>query len=344
MNLIVKPNGKLLVDDDLLKVPGDREWQSETFDTVADRGSLAEIDSIPGVSYIVTSGSSSNLKYAKRVAGVWITETVLAATIATNIVSTSLVELSSGHPGIAFFQTASGGSSTDIKFAEFNGSTWIFTIIDSDVIACSDDRFCAIVNAEPAVVYEGDPDTIMYARSSSWTIESIAIGGPFVSISQVGTDAAVCYNRGSDALYSPRSSGTWPETTVLSGANGRHFSLKEVDGDAAFSMYRQSPQNLLYAELNGTWSITTVDATTNHGEDTSLAIHNGAPAISYKGPFRNFELMAIFNGLTWDTEGISGVGGFGTSAASVQGVLPTSDVLAFVHNNNFKWLFEGCCC
>jgi hypothetical protein len=231
-----------------------------------------------------------------------------------------------------------------------------------------------MVNGQPAVVYVhndgvADPE-IRYATGPTWTPETVytaPVGGNvfgYPSVAEIGGDPA-CVFTSRPATFTPQSiiyatkSGTWSTTVVDATQSGPSFySLREIAGKAAFSFYRVSPQNMMYAELDGTWAVERAAGTnagdSNVGEDSSLFEYLGTPAIIYKGPNRNRDFFTHKVSGVWTAfstpndrgEAIRFGNNFniGTNALAVNGVLPTSAVAACVSENEFTWLFEGCCC
>lgn len=84
-------------------------------------------------------------------------------------------------------------------------------------------------------------------------------------------------------------------------------------GQPAISYYNDSPDDLMYAEYDGSaWQTQTVDSANDVGRYTSLAFTSaGQPAISYHDSATNDLRYAEYDGSTWQTQTVDSVGNVG---------------------------------
>jgi hypothetical protein len=131
-----------------------------------------------------------------------------------------------------------------------------------------------------------------------------------------------------------RAEGQTFQTSVVATGNprfvGQYCSVAEVAGHPAVSYYDDTADDLKFARAtspdgSGNWIITTVDSAGSVGFDTSLAIVDGRPAISYTSlGLLRFAINSAADGSgNWTTQSVafysSSAIDYGTSLAVVDG-------------------------
>jgi hypothetical protein len=212
----------------------------------------------------------------------------------------SSIKVVKNRPAIAYYN----GSTFDLKYARFNGSSWsLYTPVSSGFVG----EYCSmeIVNGNPAIsYYDASNSQMRYVRSnndigSSWSSVKIVDSGPnnvgkSSSLSVIDGRPAVSYYDETtfDLKYSIASDangGSWTpaniRTVVGSFSVGSYSSLKEVSGRPSIAYYRVS-SGLYYVRASDStgdsWgSPITIDNVGDVGEYCSMEIVDGKPAVAY---------------------------------------------------------------
>jgi hypothetical protein len=237
-----------------------------------------------------------------------------------------------GNPAISYLDN----SKRDLKFARWNGSSWVLQIVDSDgepwyyttqVGSYSSLAFDGSGN--PAISYCDYTDfflnVLKLARwnGSSWVLQTVDSAGDVGYDTSLAFDGngnpAISYrDNTNDSLKLARWNGSsWVLQTVdSSGMVGRGTSLAfDGSGNPAIS-YCDYPDLfslvtvLKLARWNGSsWVLQTVDSAGNSG---SLSFDgSGNPAISYRSTNDALKL-ARWNGSSWVLQTVDSAGGFGS--------------------------------
>ena len=207
-----------------------------------------------------------------------------------------------------------GLSCSTNQVARFDGSIWVcrtISLITSAIVVDTGepntgaDNSLAVVNGKPAISYQDRTNRdLKYVQANdadgtSWnTPVTVDAGGPntggHTSLAVVNGKPAISYYDGTNEdlkyVQANDADGTsWPTAvTVDSGGEvGQFNSLVVVNGKPAISYYEFSNiRDLKYvqaSDADGTsWpTAVTVDSGSVHNTQTSLAVVNGKPAISY---------------------------------------------------------------
>ena len=196
-----------------------------------------------------------------------------------------------------------------VRASDYDGSAW-GTPVTVDTSGDDVGRFTslAVVDGYPAIsYYNSNTSALMYVRASdadgsAWgtpvTVDTLNDVGMFTSLAVVdGNPAISYYDDDNDNLKYARADTSTGESAVdwtivavdSTGSVGQYTSLAVVAGNPAIS-YRDSTNTALkYARATTStgesvldWTqIVTVDSVDNVGLYTSLAVVDGAPAISY---------------------------------------------------------------
>ena len=284
-------------------------WQIETVDSGVDAGDYYEVvgqypslaldqSGHPHISYtyerwkpidqytaILEYGA---LKYAYFDGTRWLTETVEASGFEFRFTSLALDPFDRPHiayQGPYFSGPAWWGDCCALKYAYFEGSSWVTKEVDSGTNYVGAFNSLALdASALPHISYYGGNEDLKYA-----------------------------YNDGS----------AWHiETVDDTGTTGRATSLDlDTSGWPHISYYDYDNSYLRYAYYNGSeWILEVVDSTTQ--DATSLVLDgSNRPHIVYDDGSSYGPKHAYFNGTAWEFERIYGGGG----AGSVSLVLDSSD-------------------
>ncbi len=176
-------------------------------------------------------------------------------------------------------------------------------------------------------VYDTDTFSFTITLWHVLTVDSIGAVGGHTSLAIINGNPAISYFDESnfDLKYvraSDASGGSWgiPVTVDSAGNVGLDTSLAVVNGNPAISYYDSANQDLKYVRANdasgGSWGTpVTVDSAGDVGVyNTSLAVVNGNPAISYCDN-TNYDLKYAratdANGTSWNTYIVDSAGGVG---------------------------------
>lgn len=230
---------------------------------------------------------------------------------------TSLALDSLCYPHIAYFVNAG----YDLKYAHWDGSTWLTEIVDSVGTVGLDNSLELDSNGYPHIsYYDTSNNYLKYAKwdGSSWVIEILDVdGGKYTSLALDSLDnPCIAYFAGSgynELRYASWNVFYWDITTVVNPASEiiSDISLALNSLDQPCIAYSYLSDSLKYTFWNGMeWMAETVN--TGYANDISLALlTSNVPRISYRGdPGANTLLFAYISGSTWHNDIIAPRGGY----------------------------------
>jgi len=248
------------------------------------------------ISFYYYDAPDSYVCYANNVSGVWQISNVDQNGTVTTIAVDSL-----NHPHIAYSDDGWYG----LKYAHFDGNTWIIQVVDSQQQSGSGNNNAITTDSpnNPHISYCQDAiGQLRYAHkvSGSWVIEY-----PDSVTGSMGSGTSICLNsqdlpcisHGSPLHYCSKIGGTWQVQQVDSSGGGTSLALNSNDYPyIAYS--KDSPNNLLYmAHWDGsTWQLETVDPTPGAGMHCSLKLDSSnRPHIAYQMNYA-YDLMYAWYG------------------------------------------------
>jgi hypothetical protein len=251
---------------------------------------FSPLTGLPAISYY--NFDSGDIMFAQFNGSTWQLSTVDSIRSSTHAVEakTWLAFSPAGQPAICYYDK----TNNDLKFAQFNGSTWAITTVDSDGDV---GNYCSLAFSpagRPAISYYDSAHGLKFAQfdGATWAISTVdgAGTGYFTSLAfaPTGLPAISYYDIGNKDLKFAQFIGgiDWAITTVDSaGEVGAYNSLafSPLTGLPGISYQDRTNSDLKFAQFNGsTWSVTTIDSAGFVGEYTSLEFTPaGLPAISY---------------------------------------------------------------
>ena len=205
----------------------------------------------------------------------------------------SLAFTPAGYPSVAYYHPADG----DLKYAIFNGSTWIITPVDT---AGDVGRACSMALApsgQPAIAYQDFTNAdLKYAvfNGSAWTLTTVdSTGNVGRSISLAFSPAgqpAIAYNDTSAGAvnYAVFDGSTWqiqPVASIAEANDGEPSLAFSPQGQPTVAFHDGDLTAIKYAVFNGSaWTVETVEEQESFEEyaNASLAFSpSGLPAICY---------------------------------------------------------------
>lgn len=185
----------------------------------------------PSMTYRLTF-SLNDLKFARRINGVWTKQTVDTADGAAY---KSLAYTPAGQPAIAYSTTNPSAYFDTLRYAEWNGSAWQVTIIETGVIGYGVWASLAFdpITRQPAIVHQTQGKVRFVRRTAAgWQPAEIVTDGSectSITFGQDGT-AYVSYRLGGEAMCAIRApGGTWTTEIVEGGANSWYRSTIRVN-------------------------------------------------------------------------------------------------------------------
>jgi subtilisin-like proprotein convertase family protein len=274
-----------------------------------------ELDAFGNPHVAHQDGTTSDLKYSRKIGGLWAFETADGS--ASNVgVDCSLELDSSGNPHVCYYE---GGAITDLRYARKSAGVWTREV----AAASANDvgRFISLAldaSNNPHVSYQdvtaGD---LKYARKTggAWTIEtadaSVSDVGWFTSLGlDVSGNPHVSYfdNTSDNLKYARKSGGVWTIETV-DGATSQVGSFTSLvldgSGNPHVSYLDATNNDLKYARKSGgVWVIETADGSSAfQGDYNSLALDAlGNPHVSYRDGTNTDLMYARKVAGMWTTE------------------------------------------
>jgi hypothetical protein len=234
------------------------------------------------------SVTAKALRYATKVGGTWIRETVDAAYDVGWF--TSLALDTQSNPHVSYRDHNNG----DLKYATKVGGAWTTEMVDAMGDVGWYTSLALDAEGMPHVSYfDGTNGDLKYATKDggAWTLETVDatdVVGQHTSLvlDTRGNPHISYYDVTNDALkYAVKLGGAWTmETVDATGDVGWYTSLAlDTQGKPNVSYWDVANDDLKYAiKVEGVWTTETVDATGNVGRYTSLALDaEGNPQICY---------------------------------------------------------------
>ena len=312
--------------------------------------SLAAVNGLPAISYFdFDNGDLKYIQASNSEGTAWNTAVIISDTPGAGGDNSLVVLPTSQFPAVSYYDIPEGALKY-VRALDINGAGWGSPkTIDSGVdVGMSTSLF--IVQGYPAIsYYDFDNTRLKYVRANdaygdSWgspvVVDESSDMGMANSLAVVnGYPAISYYDYNNEQLMFRQASdiygNTWNKDAVIVDTNGDvgdYNSMAVIEGRPAISYYDVDNENLLFIRANDsngdTWpsSPLLLDNDGIVGEDSSLAVINGVPAISYWDASRGFVKYIVAEdtaGNTWgeiispDKSGT--VGGF-TSLAPVNGL------------------------
>jgi hypothetical protein len=272
---------------------------------------------------------------------------------------TSLAFSPAGMPAISYYEAIHG----DLKFAQFNGSSWATTTVDSYSYGFVREFHSLALAFSPAgqpaiSYYDAINKDLKFAQfnGSKWAITTVDSNGDVgqytsLAFSPSGQPAISYYDStNGDLKFAQFNGSTWAITTVDNAGNvGQKASLAfSPAGQPAIAYVDPTNGNLKCAQFNGSaWAITTVGTTTGSqvGSPSLAFSPAGQPAIGYFDPTNRYVMLARFNGLAWDITPVTSSDGDGTYCFTSLAFSPTGQpAISYCHSGSghfFCDLFNG---
>jgi hypothetical protein len=287
-------------------------WTIETADgsaiVLGTSSSLAlDDEGNPHVSYVDAAVATlETLKYARKVGGVWIVETVNDS---GRVFSSSLTLDAGGNPHIGY-RYLGPSDPPGYKYARKTGSTWSIEKAPSPLFACyGPSSTCALAldaDGNPGMIYPYGPNggcdwtdwcpsagPVVYARKSSgnWTVETIgygfasnrsialdADGNPHVSyLKEDWTPWGILYL----AYYARKFSGAWIYEIVPAGAwDGGSLAL-DSSGNPRIAFAAYSPEVTYASRTGSAWTVENIDSL-SVGPCSLVLDAQGRPHVAYR--------------------------------------------------------------
>ncbi len=194
------------------------------------------------------------------------------------------------YPSIAYYDETNG----DLRFAEWNGSHWLISTVDSvdDVGHYASLKIDSNALAHIAY-YDLTKGELRYARwdGMSWLLDIVDDFGDVGQYASLDLDrddlpSISYYNAtGKELKFTSWNGTAWNNEMVDDSADVGKYSSLAVDSEhhPHISYYDETNKHVKYAFHNGTaWEIELADGTDLVGEYTSIALESGnVPFISY---------------------------------------------------------------
>ena len=267
--------------------------------------SMVIVNGNPAVSY--NSANSVDLFYirANDADGTsWGTPIKIGDAILNSDTSMAIID---GRPAIAYNEYDWGDNFVKfIRADDENGTSWTTPPVNINTqITETNYISLVVVNGNPAVsFYDRNSYDLIYVRATStdgstWgtpiTVQSDGSVGSYNTLLVVNGNPAISYYDGTnDELKFIRANdanGTnWPTSAHIVDSNGdvgKYASMAVVNGNPAISYKDETNDQLKYIRANDAsgsdWPLAarTLDSTGPFNQDTSLAVINGIPSISY---------------------------------------------------------------
>jgi len=222
----------------------------------------------------------------------------------------------SNNPHIAYYDI----TNKDLKYAKFNGASWIITTVDSAGIVGLDASLDLDTTNNPHIAYSEDSPNykLKYAKFNgvSWDIEvvdSIPSSGGDVSLAlDTSNNPHISYSGTSGIQYAKFNGVSWDINIVAAVTAPTQATSIALDSsnNPHISYWDQSAGSLIYAKFDGaSWDVTTVDSDgpfAHTGLYSAIAIGlDNNPHISYVRDPDGFDYRlkyARFDGASWTTE------------------------------------------
>lgn len=299
-------------------------WLTETVDGVEHAGSMSSLalDAAgrPHIAYYARSG----LYYAYHDGTAWQVGRVDGLPDEETGWYPSLALDASGHPHVTYFESVTGHSAGDLRYAYHDGTSWHLETVDSagDVGRWSSLALDA-AGLPHVSYYDATAQSLKYARydGTAWMSETVS------AAVDVGTSLAldtsgwphIAFNSGGRLLYASHDGADW-QIGVVDGVpgdeTGWYPSLRLDAADRPHISYYEyatghSATDLKYARYDGAaWHIETVDDEGDVGAMSSLALDAaGRPHVAYAAGWPFGDLRYVwYDGLAWRIQTVDSAG------------------------------------
>jgi len=231
--------------------------------------------------------------------------------------NSSLAFDSLNYPHIAYSKFLNPNGPYELKYALYNGSSWLITSIISGESAYEGSLALDSNNkAHISFNYYQYPPTsyLCYANniSGNWQISNVDTNGRFTAIavdSQNHPHIAYGYDFTTGLKYAYFNGTTWLVQTAdpqyYCGENNHNSITTDIQNHPHISYRYEGLGYLRYANYNGSnWIIEQINPGNSHGHYTSIALNNiGEPCISDCEPLR----YSVRSGGTWQSQNIDTV-------------------------------------
>ncbi len=275
-------------------------WQTQVVN-IADmkpaHGHALAVDSTgkPHIAYSDTG--SKELMYATLSGSIWTAEVVAADTGYDIEKYISLAFDASDNPHISYYDE----SAVDLKYAHKTGSgPWQVSEVDKDATGITGPyNSIAIDSSGKAHIsyYNYHSNHLWYARWNglSWDKTQVDSGSETGYYTSIAIDSLnhphICYSDGINyyVKYATYNGSQWNVQTLTPADPGHTddrnsiCSIKVGNGNLPYiSYFSKIDRHLAMAHpVSGTWTLETVDANGDTGEQNSLGMYNGTPYIAY---------------------------------------------------------------
>lgn len=272
----------------------------------------------PHISYY--DRTNTDLKYAKRIGGVWSIQTV--ASVGNVGLINSLALDSAGNPHISYNGAGGFGG---LRYAKWAGGVWSIQTVDPVAAGFYSTSLALNSQGQPRIAYtrlrqNGDP-YLVYAEwtGTDWVIQTPnGTSGWFVASASLALDGAgnphIAYAGSGAIFYAKRIGGVWSSSLaaypgtdpslVLDSGGNPHISFSHVTV-------------LKYTKWTGSgWTAQTVDGggggSIFFSHRTSLALDGiGNPHIAYYNATNKDLKYAQWTGGAWVAQTVDSVGDIG---------------------------------
>lgn len=303
------------------------------------------------------------LVFSVASADVWYLENVDSNS--SILLNRSSIALDAGGNARISYQACVYETSSDLKYAYWNGTNWAISIIDSNVSGDGLAEYNSLAldsEGKPRIAYnDRENGYIKYASwsGSFWDITIVDTGlGEYVSGSSLCLDSedtpSIVYSydyNDRDLMYARWYESAWYISAIdIPGKVGLWSSMDLASNDKPHVSYCDNTNdNLKYAYLGPEfWHIFTIDSVGDVGHYTSIAVDsNDRVHISYFDETNCNLKYAYYNGTTWNISTIDSdgdVGRYCTSIAVDSNNNPhisyydfTNDCLKYAYHNGSTW-------
>jgi hypothetical protein len=226
-------------------------------------------------------------------------------------VYTSIAAINGGF-GVAYQDVDAG----DLKYTFFDGTHWARPVTVDASGYTGYGPSLAIIQGFPAIAYmDGTTSTLKYigaldARGQTWgtpvTVAAASFEGGNIQLLTANGNPAIGYvSLGFKFVRATSTTGTTWAAPVSVAAAYAPLSMTLVNGNPAAIFRSTASSQLQYVRATDSggaaWgSVVTVDATTGTGNNNSLAVINGYPAVTYTGGGTlNYRRASDANGSAW---------------------------------------------
>jgi len=297
----------------------------------------------PKVFYSVSGSSADFLEryqnsyISNTIASSFTLNTVMNQTMNNQITNTansgnggvSMCILSTGYPGVAFYNSTSQNLFFASCTSQDGSGAWMTVTVDTAVLAGLSCSMCVLSDGTPAIAYyNGNTGDVRFARCPNrngiapWTLSNAVTTGDVgqyccLRVLGNGCPGISYYDVTNTDLYFVRNanatgSGSWTNGLIESGTNMGPWNSWCVlsDGTPLVTYYSQTAGDIrcarnAAADASGAWTPVSIAAGSNQGSYTSVTVMpNGRPCCSWYHTINNTLEFARANNVTgtsWTT-------------------------------------------